>query len=219
MVLRAFERRLENLVEGTFGRVFKTGLTPLEIGRRIQREADANQSLAVDGSTAVPNHYWVYVASVDYDRFSEVSRTLCAELAEALRDHARDEDYRLFGPVVVTLVEAVDYAEGALRVQTQWREIEQRQGRASLVLSTGERVPMSDAGFTIGRLADCSLVLTDTNVSRMHAEVNNSHGRWMLVDLGSTNGTTVNGNPISEIEIANGDLIVFGSSPATFEVS
>jgi len=219
VVLRAFERRLENLVEGTFARVFKSGLTPLEIGRRIQREADANQSLAVDGSIAVPNHYWVYVSTVDYDRFAEVSRTLCAELAEALRDHARDEEYRLFGPVVVTLVEANDYAEGSLQVQAQWREVEQQAGRASLVLSTGERVPVGDDGFTIGRLADCSLVLTDTNVSRMHAEINKSHGRWMLLDLGSTNGTTVNGTPISEIEVTNGDLIVFGSAPATFEIS
>lgn len=218
-MLRAFERRLENLVEGTFARVFKSGLTPLEIGRRIQREADANQSLAVDGSVAVPNHYWVYVSSGDYDRFAEVSRTLCAELAEALRDHARDEEYRLFGPVVVTLVEADDYAEGALQVQAQWRELEQRAGQASFVLSTGERVPIGNERFTVGRLSDCSLVLTDTNVSRMHAELNKSHGRWMLIDLGSTNGTTVNGSPISEIEITSGDLVVFGSSPATFEVS
>ncbi|MGZ0179123.1 MAG: FhaA domain-containing protein, partial [Acidimicrobiales bacterium] len=41
-MLRNFERRLEHLVEGTFARVFKTGLNPIEIGRRIVREIDAN---------------------------------------------------------------------------------------------------------------------------------------------------------------------------------
>ena len=200
MVLRNFERRLEHLVEGTFARVFKTGLNPIEIGRRIVREIDANQSVAVDGALAVPNHYWVYISTADYERFQEVETPLTNELIEAARTHIADESYRVLGPVSVVLVEAAEYPEGTLQVQAQWREGATTPTTAALVMETGER-------FTI----------SDENVSRHHAVIQRAPGGWTLTDHGSTNGTTVNGTPINEAQLQSGDHIVFGATPATFE--
>ena len=217
MVLRNFERRLEHLVEGTFARVFKSGLNPIEIGRRIVREVDANQSVAADGSLAVPNHYWVYLSSADHGRFAEVETQLTNELIEAARTHIADEQYRVLGPVSVTLVEAADYPEGTLQVQAQWREGVAQQTSASIVLSTGERFPVGNP-FTIGRLPGGSLVLTDENVSRNHAVIELAPTGWLVRDLGSTNGTQVNGSPIQESPLQNGDSVVFGATEATFEL-
>lgn len=218
MGLRRFERRLENLVEGTFARVFKSGLSPLEIGRRIVREADANQTVAVDGALAVPNHYWVYLASADHQRFAEVETPLTNELIEAARTHIADEQYRVLGPVSVTLVEAADYPEGTLQVQAQWREGLTQPTTASLVLESGERFPVGNP-FTVGRLPGGSLVLSDENVSRSHAVIELSAGGWTLRDLGSTNGTTVNGAAIGESQLQHGDQIVFGATSAMFELT
>jgi hypothetical protein len=67
-------------------------LNPIEIGRRIVREIDANQSVAVDGALAVPNHYWVYISSEDYERFQEVETPLTNELIAAARTHIVDEN-------------------------------------------------------------------------------------------------------------------------------
>ena len=217
MVLRNFERRLEHLVEGTFARVFKTGLNPIEIGRRIVREIDANQSVAVDGALAVPNHYWVYISTADYERFQEVETPLTNELIEAARTHIADESYRVLGPVSVVLVEAVEYPEGTLQVQAQWREGATTPTTAALVMETGERFTIDDGPFTVGRLPDCSLILSDENVSRHHAVIQRAPGGWTLTDHGSTNGTTVNGTPINEAQLQSGDHIVFGATPATFE--
>lgn len=217
MGLRRFERRLENLVEGTFARVFKSGLTPLEIGRRIVREIDENQTVAVDGALAVPNHYWVYVSTADHTRFAEVETQLTNELIEAARTHIGDEGYRVLGPVSVTLVEAADYPEGTLQVQAQWREGVGNQTAASVVLATGERFPVGNP-FTIGRLPGLSLVLTDENVSRNHAVIELTPTGWLVRDLGSTNGTSVNGNKIQESPLNDGDAIVFGATDATFEL-
>ena len=58
MGLQRFERRLERLVEGGFGKAFRSGLQPVEIGRRLVRELDAGRTLGVRG-TVVPNHFVV----------------------------------------------------------------------------------------------------------------------------------------------------------------
>jgi len=217
VVLRNFERRLEHLVEGTFARVFKAGLNPIEIGRRIVREIDANQSVAVDGALAVPNHYWVYISTADYERFQEVETPLTNELIEAARTHIADEDYRVLGPVSVVLVEAPEYPEGTLQVQAQWREGATTHTTAELVMETGERFKIGDSGFSVGRLPNCSLILSDENVSRNHAVIQRVPGGWTLTDNGSTNGTTVNGAPVTEVQLLPGDKIVFGATPATFQ--
>jgi len=218
VVLRNFERRLEHLVEGTFARVFKSGLNPIEIGRRIVREIDANQSVGVDGAIAVPNQYWVYISSADHTRFEEVATPLTNELIEAARDHINDEQYKVLGPVSVALVEAGDYPEGTLQVQAQWREVPVAQTNAELVMETGERFSLGDGPFTIGRLPNCSLILGDENVSRSHATIQKSASGWVLTDVGSTNGTTVNGSKVQETLLQSGDKVVFGATPATFEV-
>jgi hypothetical protein len=218
VVLRNFERRLEHLVEGTFARVFKTGLNPIEIGRRIVREIDANQSVAVDGAIAVPNHYWVYISTADYERFQEVETPLTNELIEAARTHITDENYRVLGPASVVLVEAPEYPEGTLQVQAQWRESATTPMSAELIMETGEQITIGDSAFSVGRLPNCSLILSDENVSRNHATIQRVPGGWTLTDHGSTNGTTVNGAPVTEVQLQLGDQIVFGATPATFQV-
>jgi hypothetical protein len=204
-------------VEGTFARVFKSGLNPLEITQRIVREIDANQSVSVDGSLAVPNHFWVFLATPDHERMIEVQAELRVQLIEAARNHIRDERYRLLGPISVAFVEAPQYPEGTMQVQAQWRESNEARGQARLVLVTGERVALGSQPFTIGRSSTSSLVLDDANVSRTHAVIRPALGGWLINDLNSTNGTTVNGHRITETHLRAGDEIVFGATEATFE--
>ena len=83
MALKGFERRLERMVEGTFARIFRSGLRPVELGRRLVREMDDNRSVDVRGRTVVPNQYLVQVSEADLERFAEVRDSLERELAEA----------------------------------------------------------------------------------------------------------------------------------------
>jgi len=69
----------------------------------------------------------------------------------------------------------------------------------------------------IGRSSDCSISLSDPNVSRRHAEVRRIGDGYSLVDLGSTNGTEVNGQRIQETALMNGDVIGVGTTSITFE--
>src|SRR5690348_10472377 len=104
MGLKAFERRVERLVEGTFARAFRSGLRPVELGRRVVREMDDNRSVDVRGRTVVPNSFAVQLSQADYDQLADIHETLVRELADAAREHARDEGYTFLGPVVVDLV-------------------------------------------------------------------------------------------------------------------
>ncbi len=219
MGIRGFERRLERLVEGTFARVFRSGLRPVEIGRRLVREMDAGRSVGVGGEAVAPNHFIVELASDDADRFAEVTESLRRELADAAREHARDEGYSFLGPVAVDITVGPRLKTGSFRVGAGLREGEGGLAPGSLVLADGQRIVLGEAIVSIGRLEDCTLMLEDRNVSRNHAEIHPHGTGFKLVDLGSTNGSLVNGERISERHLRDGDVIQFGAITMRFEAS
>ena len=104
MGLQGFEHRLERLVEGTFNKAFRSGLQPVEIGHRVTRVLDDGRTLGVNGRPVAPNTIGVYLSPTDFERFSSFAEALARELAEAARQHARDEGYQFVGPVTLTLV-------------------------------------------------------------------------------------------------------------------
>lgn len=114
---------------------------------------------------------------------------------------------------------ADDRAEERLSNTSVFRAPVVRAHRASLeVVEPGgrHRAFVSGSGpVTIGRGTDNSLALTDDGVSRHHARLQARGGMLILTDLGSTNGTRVNGHPIDEVAIGEGDLIEVGDSVIT----
>src|SRR3954447_25929347 len=137
MGLQRFERRLERLVEGAFSKAFRSGLQPVEIGRRIVRDMDAGRTLGVRG-TVVPNAYVVHLSAEDLERFAGFRAALVQELADAAREHARDERYHLEGPVEVQLEQDDHARKGDLAV-TATIVASAVPAAASLVLPDGRR--------------------------------------------------------------------------------
>jgi hypothetical protein len=82
--------------------------------------------------------------------------------------------------------------------------------RAGLGLPAAEE--LVSARLLIGRSSACQLVLADDTVSRRHAELRIEDGRWLLRDLGSSNGTWVNGRRVIEAEVRPGDLLHLGGA-------
>jgi hypothetical protein len=78
-------------------------------------------------------------------------------------------------------------------------------------------VPASGAPIRIGRAPECELVLRDSRVSRRHARLAPRDGVLVLTDLGSTNGTRVNGHRVSEVVLGAGDRITIGETTLTIE--
>ena len=91
---------------------------------------------------------------------------------------------------------------------------------AALVLTTGQRFELTGDSVKIGRHESCSIVFADSNVSRVHAQLQHKLTGWLVVDLGSTNGVKVNGTKIlKEKLLADGDELTFGTSTARFVAS
>jgi hypothetical protein len=218
MSLKGFERRLEQAVEGTFARAFRSGLRPVEIGRRLTREMDINRSIDVRGRTVVPNSFVVYISPEDHAAFAEIADSLLRELADAAREHAREEAYSFLGPVEVTF-EASAVRPGTCQVHGRLREGQGGAGAGSLVLPTGDRIPLGESVVTIGRRAESTIVLSDPTVSRNHAEIRPAGAGWVLVDLGSTNGSRVDGIRVSIQPLEDGNEISFGNTKMWFEAS
>lgn len=219
MGIRGFERRLERLVEGAFARAFKSGLRPVELGRRIVREMDDNRSVGVRGGTVVPNSFTVWLSPSDIEQFEGVQDSLARELGDAAREHARDEGYAFMGPVEVELEADDRLHTGAFQITSRMAEGEGGAGAGSIVLPSGERFALTDSVITIGRHPDSNLVLADPNVSRNHAEIRPQGDAFAIVDLGSTNGTRVNGVRVDAQVLQDGDEVSFGNTRMRFEAS
>lgn len=118
-VLKRFEQRLEGLVNGTFAKVFKSEVQPVEIAGALQRECDNNATIWNRERTVVPNDFIVELSAGDYDRLSPYSGQLGDELAGLVRDYAKQQRYSFMGPIKVNLEKAEDLDTGLYRVRSR----------------------------------------------------------------------------------------------------
>lgn len=218
MGLQKFEGRLERLVEGTLSKPFRSNLQPVEIGRRLTREMDLGRRVGVRGLIA-PNSFTVMLSAPDVERFSTFVDALSKELAEAAKEHAKSEDYSFLGPVDVQIYEGSRLRAGRFVITAAVVEGEEEVPLAELVLPDGGRISLGAEPVVVGRLADCGVVVNDPNVSRRHAELRRVEDGVVVTDLGSTNGTRVNGVPVREQLLASGDEITVGSTTLVFVLS
>jgi hypothetical protein len=89
-VLRNLENRIAGLVEGTFGRVFKSEVRPVELARKLAKEMDEHRTVSVS-RTYVPNEYTVWLSPQDRERYEGVEHEIADELSAYLLEHARRE--------------------------------------------------------------------------------------------------------------------------------
>ena len=222
MGLQGIEKRLERLVEGAFARAFRTELRPIELGRRVVREIDAHLTLGVKGERIAPNHIRILLHSADYERFRPFAEALAAELADAVEEHVAEERYTVKGPPLVELVTDAKQREGQFDVKTAVAAAPRVPGpTAWLQLPDGKTVPVpEDDPVSIGRMPDCDIVINDTNVSRIHAEVRVVDGRATLLDLKSLNGTRLNGRGVPPdtfgLPLNDGDEVQIGNMTLRF---
>jgi hypothetical protein len=246
-VLRSIESRIAGLVEGTFSRAFRSEVRPVEIARKLSREMEEHKSSSLN-RIYVPHEYRVYLSARDRQRFAGYEPSLADELAGYVLEHARREGLTLMARPVIAfetddrlglgefgiqagtvrpLEEEPAAADSgrtmvyssAGRLAQPLEERAQSRAQTALLLLDGRRLVVGPAGVTLGRSRECDIVLQDPNVSRKHAEVRPRGGSWVVADLGSTNGSRLNGHSIQGSEVVKpGDQIEVGSTRLTFEL-
>jgi hypothetical protein len=247
-VFRNIERRIGGLVEGAFGRTFRSSVQPVELARKLAKEMDEHRTISIH-RVYVPNEYTLYLNPADREQFAAYEDQMAAELAEYLAEHARREGYTTSSRPRVTLETEPDLGVGTFGIAVDAGAPEEMQEEAMpevepvpapmatmvyapsaepaveaeapaadglLRWDSGE-VELTGATTSIGRSSDCGIVLADPNVSRRHAEVRRAGEAYIVVDLGSTNGTEVNGQRVDETSLMHGDVIGVGTTRITFE--
>ena len=183
-----------------------------------------NQAIEQDGRVA--QRYVVGLHKSDLAALSDALKPLMSELRQAIANHAKFEGYNIAGEADVVLEEDVAQRIGSCVVTvgntaTTPREPVAQQlavKPAAVVLADGSRHPLDGDLVTIGRQASCTIVIADNNISRVHARFRAGDNAWTIEDLGSTNGTKVNGVLITEPTLlSHGQLIALGSLQLHFE--
>jgi hypothetical protein len=250
---KSIEQRLEGLVEGFFTKVFRSGLQPVEVGRRILREMAENKTVSVNRVYA-PNEFRVLMGLEDHERFSGMEAGLVREFSELVIDQAKENRWNLMGVPRISFVGIDDMGKGEFKVEAalaadadvsgptvSTHEPDDAAASRALPTDTAERLGVRGAGaelvvldsagqprerisitrapVTIGRVSTNDVVLADPNVSRQHAELRHEPTGWVLADLGSTNGTLVNGKLAKEHALADGDSIAFGTTELIFKTT
>lgn len=222
MGLQGIERRLEQLVEGSFARVFRTHVRPVELGRRLVREMDLGTTVGVKGERVAPNAHEFFVAPDDYARLVPFGESLVTELSEMVEQYARDERLILKGPAMVEILADEKLRTGRFRVESQIRPGHRETTPDGwLILGNGSTVALRHADpIVIGRSNECDVVLSDPNASREHAEIRVFNGRATVLDLGSLNGTKLNGRGVPAdslgLPLSDGDRIQISATTMIF---
>jgi hypothetical protein len=223
-VIDRFERGIERAVNGAFAKAFKSEVQPVELASAIRREADTQAAVVGRDRTLAPNAYTITLSPTDHAKVEDWEDTLADELSESLTEHARHQRYAFVGPVTIRFQRDDTLDTGVFRVTGQRVKGTVAPAPTATVATVthpvidvdGRRYQLTSPSTVLGRGAEADIVVDDPGVSRRHAELRLEAGSAVVRDLGSTNGTFVDGERTNAARLADGSTITIGRTRITF---
>ena len=235
--LKRFEELMESAVEGSLTELSTGHLQPVEIAKKLARAMDSGQAISA-GQTLAPNDYTVRVSSADFTVFAPFRRSLERSLAAYLSRLARERGLSFVRPPRVVVEEearlrprririAAETTDGAVATPAPTTveftarlpvaDVQEKLAHtAQLLMPEARKLTLDGTVTSLGRQLDNDIVVEDRRVSRHHAQIRFEHRNFCLYDLASANGTSVNGQPIQQVVLRDGDLISLGGVELTF---
>ena len=215
-LLDNFEKGLERAVNGAFAKTFKSGLQRVEITSALRRELDTRAAVVARDRILVPNSFTVRLATADHRRMSQLGPTLIDELTSLVQRHATSQGYQFTGGISITLHEDASLSEGMVQIDS-----DNVQGEVSwtpVLDVAGKRYPITQPRTIIGRGSDADITIDDTGTSRRHVEIIWDGKRAQVRDLGSTNGSQLNGQPVKQAILEPESVVTIGRTRIVFRV-
>ena len=214
-------RRLEEGVEGAMERVFGTLKKPLgsaALASAILRAVEEKRVEGLEGIFA-PNQYTVFLNPDDVRALLSLFATLSGEVRSFVKGLAEERGYRLDGPVAMRWEAGGGTKKGEATVEAK---VASGQPRAALSVvqgaQAGQEFSIEAPLVTIGRAEDNDIVVADENVSRHHCELRFRSPDFEVVDLGSTNGVMLNGEPVPTGTVEDDDILELGRTLLKFHI-
>jgi len=211
-----FERSVERAVGGAFAKTFKSGVHPVEIVAAVKREMDSHAQVVSRERILVPSDYFLIVSPADQRRLATLGDELLQEIESTLHDHATAQGYSAPGPIRVTWDVNDRLVEGVVEAKA----IKPADGIVWIPLLTvgNQHFPLTQRRTLLGRGSDVDIAVTGKGVSRHHCEIVWDGKRAEIADLGSTNGTLLNGVAISRAALPDRCTITIGNTRIVCEV-
>ena len=211
-----FEKGLERVVNGAFTKTFKSELQPVEISGHIRAEMDSKASILSRDRILAPNTFTVSLSVPDFKRMAALGDSLIEELTELATKHAKKQGFQFGAALAIKLVEdsTLNLGQVSVRSNTQNHEIE---WMATLEVN-GQRFMLKVGQTSIGRDVTADIQIQDNGLSRVHFAIIWDGRNAAAKDLKSTNGTRINGRPITEVAISNDTQIQAGSNTFVYKV-
>ena len=215
-IARELELRLERLVDGLSAALFRGRMHPVDLANRLIRYVDLNVENGVAGPE-IANRYAVGVSPGELDPDMDLGR-LAAELANAVRETAAENGWRISGTIDVEIVPDADVAPGSIRCAPHTMPGPLPAWSQLIDTASGEAREVGDNRVILGRAADADVRISHERVSRHHAVLFREAGSVWISDSGSANGTRINAQEVgtAPAELRPGDLVSLG--PATFSL-
>lgn len=217
-VLDRFEKSVEGAVNGVFSKFGSKDLQPVDLSSALEREID-NEAMPVGRDrTVAPNEYRFKLSTPDFDHIEQWgSETLADELADNLTNYARSQHYAFVGPVVVIFEEDLDLARGSFKLtaaSVQGNAVpvttDEQSQDCPLLEINGSQYLLTKEKTILGRGSGCDIVIDDPGISRKHLEIDVTPNGVIARDLGSTNGTYVEGHQVPAATLLDGNTITIG---------
>ena len=223
-MLDRFEKKVEGAVNNVFAKAFRSEVKPVEIASAVRRDMDERAAAVSRDRTVVPNQFTVRLSPSDRERVEDWGAdALAEEIVAAATEHAGSQHYSFVGPVHVEFTTDESFATGRFVVASATR-----RGTAAPATSTaasarhpiidvdGQRYLLTGPVTVLGRGTEADVVIDDTGISRRHLELRVTPGGTVATDLGSTNGTFVEGHRIEAATLLDGNTITIGRTRIMF---
>jgi hypothetical protein len=216
-LLDNFEQRLERAVNGAFSKTFRSGVQPLEITSALRHELDVKAAVVSRDRILVPNEFRVNLSSADFTRMSDLGSSLIEELRQLVKNHAAAQNYSFAGSVRVALVEDTSLSVGILRIDSS--NVREDDVVWTPVLEIdGVRHALRKGRTVIGRGSEADITVQDTGTSRKHLEILWDGSHAQATDLGSTNGSKLDGAALSKAVVPPDSVLEIGRTRIVFRV-
>ena len=215
-ILDNFEKGLERAVNGAFAKTFKSGVQPVEITSALRRELDTKAAVVSRDRILAPNRFTVRLAAADYSRMTDLGPALIDELTQLVQQHANSQGYQFTGTVSIAFANDPGLSEGMVQVDST--SLTTSVAWTPVVDINGHRHALIKSRTVIGRGSDADITIDDTGTSRRHVEIIWDGTRAQVRDLGSTNGSQLNGSPVKQSILEPESVITIGRTSIVFRV-
>ena len=215
-ILDSVERGLERAVNGAFARTFRSGVQPVEIAAGLKRELDIGSVVVDRDRVLAPNRFIVRLSSADADRLTRMGGTLERELIGVVGKHAKRQGYQLLGEADVELRRDDSLTTGVMQIDAT--QVEGSVSWVPTIEVEGVRHQLRNGTTIVGRGSDADIRLSDSAASRQHLQLIWDGKAGIARDLGSTNGTKINGQRFREAALSPDTVITIGQTPLRFQL-